>query len=134
MLNKTIGKVAHAMAGSRLLACLFVCVLALGCGKSAPELETWPVHGRVVDQKGRPVANGAVRFIDDLDAKLNMAGDTDDDGKYSMRSFRDGHIYEGAVPGTYRVVVICGLASRYELPEPYTVEPKDSEFLIKVRR
>ena len=107
----------------------------LGCGKATPELETWPVHGTVLDQKGKPVARGAIQFQSTSDSYLNMSGATAEDGSYSMRSFRRGFIYEGAVAGTYHVIVIHGdTGAQYEVPEPFTVEPKDNAFDVEIKR
>ncbi len=118
-----------------LLLAVLLLGFAIGCGKAAPELETWPVHGTVVDQKGKPVARGAVQFLSVKDAYLNTAGATGPDGSYAIRSFRRGFVYEGAVAGTYRVIVIHGEGgAQYEVPEPFTVEPKENELAIKIKR
>ncbi len=108
--------------------------LAVGCS-SKPELETWPVHGTVVDQKGKPVVRGAIQFQCNSDQYLNMSGATGEDGSYSMRSFRKGEIYQGAVAGTYKVIVIHGdTGSQYDVPEPFTVEAKDNEYSVEIKR
>ena len=116
--------------------------LVCGCGEAAPELETWPVHGKIVDQRGKPVTRGAIRFMTDLDAYLNASGTIEADGSFTMHSNRRGFTYEGAPPGTYQVVVLYEkkgadgkpFPAQYPLPETYTVEPKDNELTVKMRR
>ena len=117
-------------------------VLVSGCGEAVPELETWPVHGTVVDQKGQPVTSGAIRFMTDSDAYLNTTGAIEPDGSFTMRSLRRGFEYKGAVAGAYQVIVLFEktgadgrpFPAQYQLPKPYTVEPKENEFAVKIRR
>src|SRR5688572_1943051 len=45
-----------------LTAAVGLAVVGLGCN-AAPELETWPVTGTVVDQTGASLTSGAVRFF-----------------------------------------------------------------------
>ncbi len=141
--NEGIGFRGSSLAASWPLWGLWLLLaLLLGCGKAVPELETWPVHGTVVDQKGQPVTRGAIRFMTDLDAYLNTSGTIESDGSFTIRSHRRGFQYEGAVAGTYQVIVLYEkmgadgkpFPAQYPLPKPFTVEPQENEFALKIRR
>jgi len=130
----------HAQWAVALLA------LALGCS-SAPELETWPVKGAVVDQTGAPLSSGVVRFFarDELnqpDPHLITAGPIQADGSFTVKTHRKGFTYDGAVAGEYRLLVITDKKTaagervpvHYELPEPSTVQPRENTLAIKIQR
>jgi len=127
------------------------CVLAslaltLGCS-SAPDLETWPVNGTVIDQTGASLTSGVVRFFasDDMhqpDPHLITAGPIQADGSFTVTTHRKEFTYDGAVAGEYRLVVITDKKTpagervpvQYELPEPSTVEPRENTLAIKIQR
>jgi hypothetical protein len=126
-----------------LLASLAV---ALGCN-SAPELETWPVKGTVVDQTGASLTNGVVRFFasDELhqpDPHLITAGPIKADGSFIVKTHRKDFTYDGAVAGEYRLMVMTDkktpagerIPVQYELPESSTVEPRENTLAIKIQR
>ena len=121
-------------------------VLTLGCS-SAPELETWPVNGTVVDQTGASLTSGVVRFFasDETpqpDTHLITAGPIQTDGSFSVKTHRKNFTYKGAVAGKYRLMVITDKKSstgdsvpvQFELPEPTTVEPRENTVAIEIRR
>jgi hypothetical protein len=106
----------HRARGVGLLA---VAMLACGgCGAA----RTTPVTGAVL-HKGKPVSLARVMFST---AGAPVAvGLTDDSGRYSLSTFRDG---DGAVPGPHRVTVqpVVRLAADGETPDPSTpVERRD---------
>ena len=120
--------------------------LILGCS-SAPELETWPVKGAVVDQTGASLTSGVVRFFasDEMhqpDPHLITAGPIQTDGSFSVKTHRRGFTYDGAVAGEYRLIVITDKKTpagervpvQFELPEPTTVERRENTLAIKIRR
>lgn len=117
-------------------------VFSFGCGKPAPELETWPVRGMIVDQSGNPVDSGAIRFETKEDAYLQTVGTIEADGSFTLRTQRRGHQYQGAVARTYEVVVHTQKTgadgSAYpiqaKLPKPLTVLAGENEFRIEIRR
>jgi hypothetical protein len=120
--------------------------LALGCQR-APELETWPVQGTVVDQSGARLTSGAVRFFASAerhaaDPHLITVGPIKADGSFTVRTHRQGFNYDGAVAGVYRVVVMSDKTTsdgqkvpvEFELPETRTVEPRENKLDITIRR
>jgi hypothetical protein len=121
-------------------------VLTLGCS-SAPELETWPVNGTVVDQTGASLTSGVVRFFASdetaqADPHLITAGPIQADGSFSVKTHRKNFTYKGAVAGEYRLIVITDKKSpigesvpvQFELPELTKVEPRENTVAIKIQR
>ncbi len=88
-------------------ACFAVLILsATGCKKKT-RLTVSPVHGRVT-YNGQGVPRATVIFQPVADAsegakKLRPFGDTDDQGKFEMKTYVRG---DGAPPGKYRVSII----------------------------
>lgn len=79
--------------------------LTVGCGKTAV------VKGRVT-LDGHPVAGATVLFVpEDGNAGRPASGMTDDDGNFRLTTYRPD---DGAVPGTYRIVV----SKTKAFPEP----------------
>jgi hypothetical protein len=128
------------------LKCTLLLVLVLGCQR-APELETWPVQGTVVDQSGARLSSGAVRFVANAekhaaDPHLITVGPINSDGSFTARTHRQGFTYDGAVAGVYRVVVMTDKTTsdgqkvpvEFELPETRTVEPRENKLDITIRR
>jgi hypothetical protein len=120
--------------------------LTLGCS-SAPELETWPVKGAVVDQTGASLTSGVVRFFasDEMhqsDPHLITAGPIRPDGTFIVKTHRKDFTYDGAVAGEYRLMVMTDKKTpagervpvQYELPESSTVEPRENTLAIKIQR
>ncbi|HEX2475509.1 MAG TPA: hypothetical protein VHK01_12225 [Lacipirellulaceae bacterium] len=120
--------------------------LALGCQR-APELETWPVQGTVVDQSGARLTSGAVRFFANAekhaaDPHLITVGPINSDGSFSVRTHRQGFTYDGAVAGVYRVLVMTDKTTsdgqkvpvEFELPETRTVERRENKLDMTIRR
>ena len=92
----------------RLRVGLFVCLL-FGCGAAGPK--TAIVRGTVT-YKGKPVPNGTVTFIPA--SGHHATGDIRPDGSYTLTSFRPG---DGAIPGTYKVIVVAMQDMTGRLPE-----------------
>jgi hypothetical protein len=65
-----------------------------------------------VTYKGKPVPNGTVLFVPD--AGPQATGEIGPDGSYTLTTFRPG---DGAVPGTYKVVVVAMQDTSNRLPE-----------------
>jgi hypothetical protein len=121
-------------------------VLALGCQR-APELETWPVQGTVVDQSGIALTSGAVRFLADADKHaadphLITVGAIQADGSFTVKTHRKGFTYDGAMAGDYRLLVITDKTGsdgqkvpvEFELPEKRAVEPRENKLDITIKR
>ncbi len=117
-------------------------VVAAGCGKKAPPLETWPVRGTVVDQNGESPTGGVVRLLTDSDAHLITVGPIQPDGSFVVHTQRQGFEYEGAVAGEYHVAVITSKAGldgnqvpvRVDLPRPAVVKPTENQLTVKIQR
>jgi hypothetical protein len=116
-----------------LLACLAGVVFLSGCGRAGMAR----VHGRVTCQ-GKPVPEAAVIFSpvakerDALEAGKAAQGGTDEDGRYTLTTYRSG---DGALIGKHKVSVVVDNTVR--LPcQPKVVElevkPGDNELDIEL--
>ncbi len=91
----------HQLRVVRDALLLAVCAALLGCG-GGPELpKTVPVKGTVKTKDGKPLANVMVEFVPDGGGQT-ATGTTDENGNYTLTTPGVG---EGAVPGTYKVVL-----------------------------
>lgn len=78
-------------------------VACSGCGGGPTETyvkATVPVRGKV-SYKGRPLAQGTVKF--EPDSGRGAEGDIRPDGTFELSTFKAG---DGAVEGTHRVAVV----------------------------
>lgn len=98
----------------RLQVGLLVCLL-FGCGAAGSK--TAIVKGTVTF-KGKPVPNGTVTFVPA--SGHHATGEIRPDGSYTLTSFRPG---DGAVPGTYKVIVVAMQDMTGRLPEDRTPLP-----------
>jgi hypothetical protein len=123
---------------------LALVVVGLGCN-AAPELETWPVTGTVVDQTGASLTSGAVRFFahDETqgDPHLITVAPIQADGSFTTKTHRKGFDYEGTVAGEYRIMVITDKSAagertpvQFDVPERFTVEPRENTLNLKIVR
>ena len=102
---------------SLLLRSTAVAAVALclaGCGGGS---RTVPVRGTVTF-KGKPVPNGTVTFIPD--SGPHATGEIGPDGSYTLTTYKTG---DGAVPGSYKVVVVAMQDTSTQLPEDRTPLP-----------
>src|SRR5262245_57499198 len=105
-----------------------------GCGSGIPK--TYPVKGRVVWEGGKPVTDGRIEFQSLSDPSLRATGEIDDDGNFSLTTYRDGRERAGAVAGEHKVIVEPEWGDEkliIPLPNSYTVERKDNAFTIELR-
>ncbi|RMG34298.1 MAG: carboxypeptidase regulatory-like domain-containing protein [Planctomycetota bacterium] len=80
---------------------LLACAAVLGCGGGPDLPKTVPVKGTVKTKDGKPLANVTVEFVPDGGGQT-ATGTTDENGNYTLTTPGVG---EGAVPGTYKVVL-----------------------------
>jgi hypothetical protein len=102
---------------SLLLRSTAVAAVALclaGCGGGSG---TVPVRGTVTF-KGKPVPSGTITFIPD--AGPHATGEIGPDGTYTLTTYKAG---DGAVPGSYKVVVVAMQDTSARLPEERTPLP-----------
>ena len=124
-----------------------------GCGTQAKPLPpTYPVHGKVTYQDGRPAADAMVRFHPESEPRVVTSAVTGNDGAYALVTQRDGLRALGAVAGPNRVTVVhtrnggvkpranglsgqqpMGIVST-DFPAPYEVQPGDNEINLTVER
>ena len=136
---------SYSAKGRRLF--LLLLMLSVGCAERAPDLETWPVHGTVIDQNGVSPASGVVRFLADAemhqsDPHLITVGPIQPDGSFTVKTHRKGFTYDGAVAGDYGLLVMTDKTTsdgqkvpvQFDVPEPCTVQPRENKLTIKIRR
>jgi hypothetical protein len=130
---------------SKALSCSLALAAGLfltGCGHK----EIYPVHGRIVDPQGAPVAGlegGAVEF-QSMEAKSSANGSIDAAGQFTLTTKQAG---DGAHVGKNRVAITKPyfgperpapqvIDPKYENPDTsgleVTVEPKDNEVTLTV--
>ncbi|MEA1950233.1 MAG: hypothetical protein U9N87_02530 [Planctomycetota bacterium] len=130
-----------------ILCAGLVAIVTTGCGRG-----TSPVMGKVVFADNQEAVTGLAEFVitmESAEQKLSATGIIQPDGTFLVSTFEEG---DGAMPGTYRVVItppIASLTSEGPMPKPIidprygrlqtstlnvTVEPGENEFLVEVER
>jgi hypothetical protein len=123
----------------------------LGChGSAKPLPTTYPVHGKVTCQDGRPVADALVQFRPKSESRVITSAVTASDGAYTLVTKREGLKADGAVAGPNQVIVTYprNLGSKQatnaaqsnrqpkilttEFPAAFEVQPKDNEINLTV--
>lgn len=89
----------HSGICIRFCCIITLTVLAAGCGKG---IGTKPVSGKVTYPDGTPVVGARVSF-DAPENKASAEATTDEQGVYQLTT---QELNDGAIPGTYRVIVI----------------------------
>ena len=132
--------------GSRLRLLVPLCLLfAAGCGAGR-----YPVSGRVTYEDGSPVTDGTVICESAVDGKpVAVQGSIGKDGYYELGADKPG---DGALPGSYKVLVMPRALNETELAEgkqpdidgkygkyessglKLEVKPQKNEFNITVSR
>jgi hypothetical protein len=92
----------------RSTAVAAVALCLVGCSGGSG---TVPVRGTVT-HKGKPVPSGTITFIPD--AGPHATGEIGPDGSYTLTTYKSG---DGAVPGSYKVVVVAMQDTSDRLPE-----------------
>jgi hypothetical protein len=100
-----------AAMNALLLRSRVVAALALGLAGCGGGSGTVPVRGTVT-YKGKSVPSGTVTFIPD--AGPHATGEIGPDGSYTLTTYKAG---DGAVPGSYKVVVVAMEDTSNRLPE-----------------
>jgi hypothetical protein len=114
---------------------LALTVLVAGCGRSIPP--TYPVTGKVVYTKDKPVTYGRVEFQSTSNPELRATGRIQTDGTFSLTTNWRGESAAGAVVGEHKVLIeLESRSALVILPAPYTVRPEKNEvaFEIPTRR
>ena len=96
---------------SLLLRSTAVAAVVLGLAGCGGGSGTVPVRGTVTF-KGKPVPSGTVTFIPDVGPQAT--GEIGPDGSYTLTTYKTG---DGAVPGSYKVVVVAMQDTSDRLPE-----------------
>lgn len=127
----------------RMLFLLVGMLLIVGCGggtKTGSIAKTYPVTGKVVDAKGKPLTGGTVQFETGQAGDMTITGNIGSDGSYTVKTFRDKDQADGAPEGEYQVTVMPPLGSDNAAPAPVTlskkfkVEAKDNTFDIDLSK
>jgi hypothetical protein len=122
---------------------LWICALALGfclgCGGNGPPLPTtYKVTGSVIFKSGKPATGGAIQFSPVADTTFTVSGDLQNDGTFSLTTFRGNERVSGAPEGEYRVTILLPLPADQKaipgivLPNTYRVEAKDNNFAFEI--
>jgi hypothetical protein len=130
------------------LSAVFLLAVLAGCGGRGPEAlpPTYPAAGSVAYKGGRPMTGGAVLFVSAADPLLRVTGEVQKDGRFTLRTQKDGARADGAPEGEYRVEVLPPLVAdprggvqaahkgvaAIPLPRKYRVEPRDNTFQIEL--
>ncbi len=102
----------------RYFALIAIAITMGGCGPSTPK--TYPVTGTVT-LDGKALPGASVTFHSDAGNNKTAATNTDDQGKYTMSTFKQG---DGAVPGSYKITI-----SKYQRgaeESPYGDKPPEA--------
>ena len=119
---------------TNLLRGLALALLALiaGCSKIPT---TYPVTGKVVYPKGKPVTYGRVEFHSKTHPELRATGGIKTDGTFSLTTNLGGESAPGAVAGEHKVLIELESRSAFViLPAPYTVRPEKNEVTFEMPR
>ncbi|MBN2294467.1 MAG: hypothetical protein JXM70_18705 [Pirellulales bacterium] len=124
-----------------------VAIATVGCGRG-----TSPVKGKLVFADNQEAVTGLDQFVitmESAEMKLSATGIIGPDGTFSVSTFEEG---DGAMPGTYRVVItppIASLTSEGPIPKPIIdpsyskldtsklevkIEPGKNELVLEVER
>jgi hypothetical protein len=99
---------------------LLVAGTVIGCTEAnSDQPETFPVEGKIT-YLSNPLTKGTVTF--QPVAGRPATGAIGADGSYQLGTFGSA---DGAIPGTYRVVVLVDDIDHHALPKPGTRLPKD---------
>jgi hypothetical protein len=109
-----------------------------GCGGStaADAPPTHPVTGKVT-KGGQPMTAGTVEFQPAEPSAQRANAEIQPDGSFALSTFMDLEKFPGAVPGKYKVNVMPPMTADqqvqiFNLPQTYTIEPKENHFEIKI--
>jgi hypothetical protein len=77
----------------------------------------------------------------DEDSQLITVGRISSDGSFTVESQRLGHLYEGAVPRAYQVLVLTGKTKQdgtlapvqYHVSEPFVVKAQPNNLELKIQ-
>ncbi|MFO0808226.1 MAG: hypothetical protein U0746_06355 [Gemmataceae bacterium] len=100
------------MAQTRWLALIPLVVLIAGCGTNR-----CTVAGTVTYEDGAPVESGSVIGEATIDGKMVAVQGTIKNGVFTWGGAKEG---DGALPGTYKVIVVPISLSEYQLSQGMT--------------
>jgi len=115
-------------------------VFLAGCPGNSDLPKTYPVKGKVVDAKGAPVKGGSVMFESGQATNISIVGVIQEDGTFSLNTYRDKTELPGAPEGEYRVKIMLPITDGNNppppvtLPKPFRVEAKDNDCQVKLPR
>jgi len=109
--------------GAGAFGILFLTLLCqTGCGKPAPDLpDTYAVTGKVLQADGKAMSGGLIEFQSTVDPPVTTNGVIQQDGTFSLSTMVEGEKLPGAIPGTYRVVIMPPMSDQPE--EQHSFEP-----------
>lgn len=116
-----------------------------GCGGSGADLpETYQVTGKILQEDGSPMNGGLVEFQATTGAPVTTNGEIQPDGTFTLTTMIEEKKLPGAVPGTYRVVIIPLMSDQAEqqhafepmtVPQTYDVKSDGAnEFTIELKK
>jgi hypothetical protein len=91
--------------GSIARPAMLLALLAGGCSSSEPTAKLSPAEGKIVIKGGGSLAGGTVEFIPVEGIYGAAVGEIAADGSYKLQTAIQGKRRDGAMPGTYNVVI-----------------------------
>ena len=107
-------------------------IFLVGCRDKPTLPTTHPVHGKVVWKDGTPLKGGAIQFQSEADPSVSASGVIEDDGSFTLSSFKAGIRAAGAVAGPNRILIIPSKRKVSTPPQSYTVKPGDNQLKLVV--
>lgn len=102
----------YVMNRLMLFSGLVVACFIVGCGSDAPP--TVPVTG-IVTLDGKPIEGATVNFLSE-NTSIAASGQTDAEGKFSIKTFIGANSVDGAIVGVHKVSVVKTESSGQNAP------------------
>jgi len=117
-----------------LLPCI---AIVAGCAASPDLPKVHPTTGTVSFTNGRPFAGGLITLTSTTDPRLVMDAPINDDGTFRLATVAANQRLDGAIEGTYRVMVSSrftpgSAVTVYNVAATVTIEAKENLLAIEV--
>ncbi len=97
-------------------------LLALGCQRPGDLPSTYPASGKVAYTDGQPVQGGSIEFTPSAaDATFAVTGQIEDNGNYTLHTFKGNQKFSGAAEGQYQVTILPPQTTDHQTVRPITL-------------